>query len=66
MTPAEKADEMVRQMRFTKNFPQNTEWAKNCATVAVDEILIELGGLHELAPKRAFWTFVREEIGKIE
>ncbi len=63
MTPKEKADRLVFEM-FLKIYhhSDNTEIAKKCALVAVDEIL----DLDDFSiDGREYWQEVRDEIEKL-
>lgn len=61
MTPREKAEELIN--KFSKNLPwynekDNKYKSKQCAIIAVDEIINLLGG-------NRFWQSVKEEIQKM-
>jgi len=62
MTPKEKADEL-----FTK-FSGNTvhfDAAKQCALIAVDEILNAIEQIFETFEERKYWQEVKKEIEKL-
>ena len=63
MTPQEKAKELIDKFTFEiGNFN-----AKQCALIAVDEILYMLGGIYDYDYEvlHPYWTEVREEIEKL-
>jgi len=74
LSPKEKAEELVlRYLRIDNNTKEwfNTYIAKQCALIAVDEILNELSSL-ELSPlgtytnpKIEYWLEVKEKIIKL-
>jgi hypothetical protein len=68
MTPKEKARELVEAMAFSCRECDYESKAKQCALIAVEEILdeiqpFELG--YEYEAKIEFWTKVKNEINKI-
>ena len=69
MTPKEKVDKLC--MRFliqtTTDIPYgiNKVIAKECALIAVDEILNVLNGEDFSRNAILFWTFVKQEIEKL-
>jgi len=66
MTPKEKATSIVHQM-YGALFHTNAEPAhvKQCALIAVDEILVMIGGKWKLHEQRNIWKEVKKEIEKI-
>ena len=68
MTPKEKARELVEAMAFSCRECDYESKAKQCALIAVEEILdeiqpFELG--YEYEAKIEFWTKVKNEIEKL-
>lgn len=68
MTPKEKAEELVEKMRIKQPYPNKKTFAKQCALIAVDEIIIEL--TQEISPsihgfRHKYWQQVRTEIENI-
>jgi hypothetical protein len=62
MTPKEKAQELIDKFRISKAITES--YAKECALIAVDEILkicVDSLGLTELD----YWQDVKEEIQKL-
>ena len=66
MNPKEKATLIVHKIYGTL-FHTNAEPAhvKQCALIAVDEILVMIGGQWKLHAQRNFWTEVKKEIEKL-
>jgi hypothetical protein len=67
MTPQEKAREIVIKMQF-QNPPLNFEQAKQCALIAVDEILDDdMYGMEEehFENRIDYWEQVKQEIEKL-
>ena len=72
MTPKEKAEELFLKMYNTEdpmgNYPMCFDTAKQCALIAVDEILkIEYWALMEMGGRQEeeYWQEVKNEIEKI-
>lgn len=69
MTPAEKAEELYNKMLRCEdpmgNYPMCFETAKQCALIAVDEILYELDHIPASNETREYWEEVKQEIEKI-
>ena len=68
MTPKEKAKELVDKMLHKQSFTEELYDAKQCALVAVDEILDDdmYGMEEEHFEKRInYWEEVKQEIEKI-
>jgi len=72
MTPKEKAEELVNN--FYQPFYYNDSLsskriiyarAKQCALIAVDEILAMIGGKWKLHEQRNIWNEVKKEIEKL-
>jgi hypothetical protein len=70
MKPKEKAKELVH--KFYRYVPADEEheheYAKQCALIAVDEILEELpeGSIdYGISSQRRYWEEVKEEINKL-
>ena len=63
MTPKEKALELIEKFRISKAI--NESYAKQCALIAVDEILDEIQPFElawEYGAKIQFWNNVKQEI----
>jgi hypothetical protein len=60
MTPAEKADELIR-----KYYSIGAIEVKQCALIAVDEILYELDHIPASNETREYWEEVKQEIEKL-
>lgn len=60
MTPKEKAKELVDQYDETLTYLESKSKAKECALIAVDEILMCCIGSHE-----EYWEQVKQEIEKL-
>ena len=70
MRPQEKAQKLVDKMAMPNNIFQGAELAKQCALIAVDEMLEELDHLAFDDPdygtyKMQYWQEVKEEIQKL-
>jgi hypothetical protein len=69
MTPKEKAEELINKFYFISSFFSDLEDAKECALIAIDEII----SLSKIASLRRdniymeleFWQEVKEEIKKL-
>lgn len=61
MTPKEKAIDLVEDMHDAPEMGYN-EHAKQCALIAVDEILDVLNGEDFSRNAIVFWTSVKQEI----
>ena len=66
MTPKEKAKELYEQYEFIyiPNYTSSHE-IKQCALIAVDEIISELEGTNSTKLGGFFWQEVKEEIEKL-
>jgi hypothetical protein len=63
MTPKEKAEDLLYQMRYDHMSGTLTKKkAKRCAKIAVDEILDVLNGEDFSRNAIVFWTSVKQEI----
>ena len=66
MTPKEKAEDLLYQMRCDHMDGISTKKkARRCAKIAVDEILDVLNGEEFSRNVIVFWTFVKQEIDKL-
>jgi hypothetical protein len=63
MTPKEKAEELVDKLDSAMEFYTPKRFAKQCALIAVDEILNAGKDVDEFAD--AYWQKVRKEIEKL-
>jgi len=63
MTPKEKADELVNKYKFTEipNYTSTFE-VKQCALVAVDEILKVASFYNDSQAEVTYWQEVKKEI----
>jgi hypothetical protein len=65
MTPKEKAEELVlKYLRIDNNTKEwfNTHIAKQCALIAVNEILNTIEQIFETFEERKYWQQVKKEI----
>jgi hypothetical protein len=67
MTPKEKAIELSDKFYFISSFFSDSEDAKQCALIAVDEILdaIVIINEYDFEPLNKYWQEVKIEIGKL-
>jgi hypothetical protein len=73
MTPKEKAEELfnkycyaIRTEETDSGYFTNVIYAKNCAIIAVDEIILEMPMIiGEPNIKRLYWQEVKKEIEKL-
>ena len=69
MTPKEKAEELINKMYYTQSSPTIWTQAKQCALIAVDEILIiqgaYTGNRDEFKTYLDYWQEVKQEIEKL-
>lgn len=70
MTPKEKAKELVGKMYLVDNvmgiYPMCFRTSKQCALIAVDEILMSYDTKHLIYPKEVkYWQQVKQEIEKL-
>ena len=63
MTPKEKAKELIDKMLNQQSFTEDLYDAKQCALIAVDEILNEYWS-HD-TKRRDWWQEVKQEIEKL-
>jgi hypothetical protein len=61
MTPKEKADELFNKY---DNYPLTYEWKKQCALIAVDEIL-KITWVDKFLITEDYWQEVKQEIEKL-
>jgi hypothetical protein len=59
MTPKQKAEELINKMYYTQSSPTNWMVAKQCALIAVDEVMERT--LWDKGEQR-FWKEVKQEI----
>ena len=69
MTPKEKAKELFDKMYFVDdpmgNYPMCFETAKQCALIAVDEIIQAMDSVMLPNPFKQYWSKVKKQIEKI-
>jgi len=73
MTPKEKAEELFDKFRVKVHDRDGTSAmngfeAKQCALIAVDEIisvLADLNGIYNITPAFTYWQEVKQEIEKL-
>jgi len=66
MTPQEKAKDLYDSYwycLFESNITQRNYWTKQCALIAVDEIILEMDNV--MLPNKHYWNEVNQEIEKI-
>ena len=66
MTPQEKAKDLYDSYwycLFESNITQRNYWTKQCALIAVDEIILEMDNV--MLPNKHYWNEVKQEIEKI-
>ncbi len=63
MTPKEKAEELVIEMKIDYTVPYII--AKQCALIAIDEILNNVNGALEYESDIEYWQEVKQEIEKL-
>lgn len=67
MTPKEKAIELVDKYKFyLGNEQENIKEAKDCALIAVDEILDAIVGTYDFDTLNEYWQEVKQEIENYE
>lgn len=64
MTPKGKSIELYNKY-MQMPFPTHTDRAKQCALIAVDEIINSILGNYEFDFLRDFWNEVKQEIEKL-
>ena len=62
MTPKEKAEELVDKFQFILTEKQ---FGKQCALIAVDEIIQEMNSVMLPNPFKQYWNEVKQEIEKL-
>jgi ABC-type amino acid transport substrate-binding protein len=69
MTPKEKAEELVDKFYYIPNsqgiFMMQDYQAKECALIAVDEIILEMNSVMLPNPFKQYWQEVKQEIEKL-
>jgi hypothetical protein len=69
MTPKEKAIELYNNFYNTSTHPHHVEsrqqFAKQCALIAVDEILNVIIGSYDYELEKIYWQEVKQEIEKL-
>jgi rhamnogalacturonyl hydrolase YesR len=68
MTPKEKAEELVKKFaKKSNNLKQRTDWDydKQCALIAVDEIVKQLEQYGYYKSLMTYWDAVKQEIEKL-
>jgi hypothetical protein len=65
MTPKEKAKELVYKFDDTMEFSTPQRFAKQCALIAVDEILNNDNNLFCTYSQNDYWLQVKQEIEKL-
>lgn len=65
MTPKEKAIELVNQYDETLTYLESKSKAKECALIAVDEIIKVLWHTHKNEIEFRYWQEVKQEIEKL-
>jgi hypothetical protein len=64
MTPKEKAIDLVEDMHDAPEMGYN-EHAKQCALIAVDEIMNVIIGSYDYELEKIYWKEVKQEIEKL-
>jgi hypothetical protein len=64
MTPREKASQLIVDYQI-KCKSLNYDEAKQCALIAVDEIILEMDNVMLPNPFKQYWNEVKQEIEKI-
>ena len=65
MTPKEKAEELVYKYDETLTYLESKSKAKQCALIAVDELLQEIDNTTLSFVQNDYWQEVKEEINKL-
>lgn len=68
MTPKEKAEYLVEQFYTWTDTPGQLWFAKQCALIAIDEmisVLNDLNQIYNITPAVTYWQEVKEEIKKL-
>jgi hypothetical protein len=69
MTPKEKAEQLVHRMMYKIQWQKEKYHtlmeAKECALIAVDEILDAIEQIFETFEERKYWQEVKKEIEKL-
>jgi hypothetical protein len=64
MTPREKASQLIVDYQI-KCKSLNYDEAKQCALIAVDEIILEMDNVMLPNPFKQYWNEVKQEIEKL-
>ena len=68
MTPKEKAKDLFDSYwycLFQSNIEKRNYWSKQCALIAVDEIILEMDNVMLPNPFKQYWNEVKQEIEKL-
>ena len=68
MTPKEKANDLVHKFFYADYTDITINEAKQCALIAVDEILNDdwyIASLEDLIARKKYWQEVKQEINKL-
>ena len=65
MTAKEKAEELIKKMLDQQSFSEELYDAKQCALIAVDEIISQFTNKCCESANRRFWEEVKQEINKL-
>ena len=63
MTVSQKAEYLINKMYYTQSSPTNWNKAKECALIAVDEMIDVLS--KDINPLVNYWFEVKQEIEKL-
>jgi hypothetical protein len=65
MTPKEKAEQLVESMALSCRECDYQSKAKQCALIAVDEIMNVIIGSYDYELEKIYWQDVKQEIEKL-
>ncbi len=65
MTPKQKAEQLVEAMAFSCRECDYEAKAKQCALIAVDEIMNVIIGSYDYELEKKYWEEVKQEIEKL-
>jgi hypothetical protein len=68
MTPQEKAKDLYDSYWYCllqSNIEKRNYWSKQCALIAVDEIILEMDNVMLPNPFKQYWNEVKQEIEKL-
>jgi hypothetical protein len=65
MTPKQKAEQLVEAMAFSCRECDYEAKAKQCALIAVDEIMNVIIGSYDYELEKQYWEEVKQEIEKL-